>query len=147
MCVDDTTTHTCAFLSLLTSRSTSRFYVSSTTCLLYSRECAVENDTEEKNGWKKFLFLFSLHKEAAYSRSSITLRLNRWCYMDYFWTILSLYCISGPWACQLHCCLCRVRKLLDFIKNILICVLKVNKGLVTLERHEGEKLMTEFPFC
>ncbi len=26
----------------------------------------------------------------------------------------------------------------DFIKNILICVPKVNEGLTGLERHEGE---------
>ncbi len=39
---------------------------------------------------------------------------------------------------QLHCCLCRVRELSDFIKNILICVPKMNQGLTDLERHEGE---------
>jgi len=27
---------------------------------------------------------------------------------------------------------------LDFIKNILICVLKMNEGLTGVERHEGE---------
>ncbi len=32
----------------------------------------------------------------------------------------------------------RVRKLSNFIKNILICVPKMNKGLTGLERHEGE---------
>ncbi len=32
----------------------------------------------------------------------------------------------------------RVRELTDFIKNILICVLKMNEGLTGLERHEGE---------
>ncbi len=32
---------------------------------------------------------------------------------------------------QLHCCL-RVRKLLDFIKNILIYVPKMNEGLMGL---------------
>ncbi len=32
----------------------------------------------------------------------------------------------------------RVRDLADFIKNILICVLKMNGGLTGLERHEGE---------
>jgi len=26
----------------------------------------------------------------------------------------------------------------DFIKNILICVMKMNKGLMGVERHEGE---------
>ncbi len=32
----------------------------------------------------------------------------------------------------------RVRELSDFIKNILICVLKMNEGLTGLEQHEGE---------
>ncbi len=32
----------------------------------------------------------------------------------------------------------RVRELSEFIKNILICVLKMNEGLTGLERHEGE---------
>ncbi len=32
----------------------------------------------------------------------------------------------------------RVRELSDFIKNILICVVKMNEGLTGLERHEGE---------
>ncbi len=31
-----------------------------------------------------------------------------------------------------------VRELSDFIKNILICVPKMNDGLMVLERHEGE---------
>ncbi len=31
-----------------------------------------------------------------------------------------------------------VRELSEFIKNILICVPKINKGLTGLERHEGE---------
>ncbi len=32
----------------------------------------------------------------------------------------------------------RFLELLDFIKNILICVLKMNRGLTGLEQHEGE---------
>ncbi len=32
----------------------------------------------------------------------------------------------------------RVRELSEFIKNILICVPKMNGGLTGLERHEGE---------
>ncbi len=32
----------------------------------------------------------------------------------------------------------RVRKLSDFIKNILMCVPKMNEGLTGLEPHEGE---------
>ncbi len=40
----------------------------------------------------------------------------------------------------------RVRELSDFINNILICVLKMNKGLTGLERQEGEQLMIIFIF-
>ncbi len=32
----------------------------------------------------------------------------------------------------------RVRELSELIQNILICVLKMNKGLTGFERHEGE---------
>ncbi len=35
-------------------------------------------------------------------------------------------------------CLWSVRELLDFIKNILICVPKMKEGLRGLERYEGE---------
>jgi len=38
------------------------------------------------------------------------------------------------------------KNLLDFIKNILICVPKMNEGLTGLERHEGEYLMTYISF-
>ncbi len=40
----------------------------------------------------------------------------------------------------------RVRELSDFIKNILICVLKINESITGLERHKGESLKTEFSF-
>ncbi len=33
---------------------------------------------------------------------------------------------------------------MDFIKNTLNCVPKMNEGLMGLERHEAEQLMTEF---
>ncbi len=39
-----------------------------------------------------------------------------------------------------------VRKLSDFIKIIFICVPMMNEGLIGLERHDGEILMTEFSF-
>ncbi len=39
-----------------------------------------------------------------------------------------------------------VRKLSDFIKNSLICILKMNKGLTLLERHEGDSLTTKLSF-
>ncbi len=71
---------------------------------------------------------FFVHKK--YSRSLIQLQLNYWCHMDYFNDVLTTLLMLF--------CLCRVRKLSDFIKNILICVSKMNEGLVGLERHEGE---------
>ncbi len=40
----------------------------------------------------------------------------------------------------------RDRKCSGFIKNILICVLKMNQNLMGLKWHEGEKIMTEFSF-
>ncbi len=51
-----------------------------------------------------------------------------------------LYYVSVlyPLPCKDPCCLWRVRELSDFIKNIVICVAKMNEGLMGLERHEGE---------
>ncbi len=39
--------------------------------------------------------------------------------------------------CLDPCCLQRLRELLEIIKNILICVPKINEGLTDLEQHEG----------
>ncbi len=44
----------------------------------------------------------------------------------------------GPGTFQLHCSQWRVRKLTYFIKNILICVPKMNEDLTGLERRVGE---------
>ncbi len=52
--------------------------------------------------------------------------------MDYFNDALTTFLALERF------CLNRVRKLSDFIKNILICVPKMNKGLAGLKRHEGE---------
>ncbi len=56
--------------------------------------------------------------------------------MDYFndvlATFLDLDCV------RIFAVYGRVRQLSEFIKNILICVPKMNKGLTGLERHEGE---------
>ncbi len=46
---------------------------------------------------------------------------------------------------QLHCCLYRVRKLSNFIKNILICVSKMNE-VTGLKRLQGDSLITVFTF-
>ncbi len=71
-----------------------------------------------------------------YSRSFINLRLNHWCHMDHFNDLLTTFLVHK--TIQLRCCLCRVRKLSDLIKNILICVPKMKEGLTGLEWHEGE---------
>ncbi len=50
-----------------------------------------------------------------------------------FWTWEHCSCVA---VCK--CCLWRVRELSDFIRNILICVPKMNEGLTGLKRHEGK---------
>ncbi len=50
------------------------------------------------------------------------------------YAVLTTFCALTMYPC----CLWRVRKLSDLIKNILICVPKMNEGLTGLERHEGE---------
>ncbi len=52
--------------------------------------------------------------------------------MDYFTDVLITFLGLGKF--QLHCCLWRVRNLLDFIKNILVCVTKINQGIMGLEQ-------------
>ncbi len=90
--------------------------------------------TEDVTWRWKSSFLFSVHKK--YSRSFVKLRLNHWCHVDYFTNVLAKF--LGLKTFLLRCCLWRFRKLLDFIKKILICVLKMNEGFTGLERHEGE---------
>ncbi len=126
--------------TLFTSRRCTLYIKQCSSSLTYSnleyradelRETDVEwvskTDTDEKKLLNKVItFVFFVHKK--YSRSFIKWML----------TILKLSYLSGPWMCQLRCGLCRVKKLSDFIKNILICALKMNEGLTGLERHEGE---------
>ncbi len=54
--------------------------------------------------------------------------------MDYFNYVLTTFLGLERVSCV---AVYGVRKLSDFIKNILICVLKMNEGLTGLERHEG----------
>ncbi len=62
--------------------------------------------------------------------------------MDYFTDVLATFlCVDRGNILAVYG---RVRKLSDFIKNILICVPKMNEGLKDLERREGDKLMTAF---
>ncbi len=53
--------------------------------------------------------------------------------MDYFNDVLTTFLGLERVSCV---AVYGVRKLSDFIKNILICVLKMNQGLTGLERHE-----------
>ncbi len=64
---------------------------------------------------KFIVFVFFVQKK--YSHSFIKLWLNHCC--------VALLSMQG-------------QKALDFIKNILICVMKINEGFMGLERHEGE---------
>ncbi len=84
---------------------------------------------KRRNCYRKSFFLFSLRTKI--SRSFIKVWLSHWCYMD------DHYYLSGHWMCQLCCSLWKVRKLSDFIKNILICVPKMNKGLYRFETTRG----------
>ncbi len=92
----------------------------------------VEDWQKRRNCWIKSLFLFSLRTK--YSRSFINLRLNHWCHMDYFNNVLTT-CLG------LECGSCVAvagSKSSHVMKNIFICVPKMNEGLTGLERHEGE---------
>ncbi len=78
------------------------------------------------------VILFGFFAFEKYSRNFVKLRLNPWWHMNYFTDLLAMFRCLDP------CCLRRVRELSDFIKNILICVLKMNGGLTGLARHEDE---------
>ncbi len=55
------------------------------------------------------------------------------------WTVLPMYLLRF-WTWEHFSCVAvyvRVWELSDFIKNTLICVLKMNEGLTGLERYEG----------
>ncbi len=62
------------------------------------------------------------------------LRLNHWCHMNYFNSVLTTF-----WALNVSVVLLSMegQKALRFHQNILICVLKMNEGLCALERHES----------
>ncbi len=49
-----------------------------------------------------------------------------------------IYYVSGPGNISVVLLSMEGQRALRFIRNILICVLKMNEGLTGLERHEGE---------
>ncbi len=56
--------------------------------------------------------------------------------MDYFTDVLATFlCVDRGNILAVYG---RVRELSEFIKNILICVPKMNEGFAGMERHEGE---------
>ncbi len=76
------------------------------------------------------LFLFALR-----TKSILVASEN-----DVTWTILSMSLLCF-WVWEHVSCVAvygKGRGLSDFIKNILICVLKMNESLTGLKRHEGE---------
>ncbi len=75
---------------------------------------------EQKLLNKVVIFVFFAHKK--YPCSFITLWLNHWCHKEYFNNVF----LDRGRSIAVYG---RVRKLSDFIKNILICVQKINKGL------------------
>ncbi len=56
--------------------------------------------------------------------------------MDYFYNLLATFLSFD--RVRILDVFGRVRKLSEFIKNILIYVRKMNEGLTGLEQHEGE---------
>ncbi len=56
--------------------------------------------------------------------------------MDYFNDVLAMFLSLD--RVRILAVYCRIRELSEFIKNILICVPKMNEGLTGLEPHEGE---------
>ncbi len=92
-------------------------------------------DMEEKkllNTFVIFVF-FGLKK---YSCSFIKLQLSHWCHM----TVLTMSLLPF-WALNVPSCVAVYRGSESsriWSKNIVICVLKMNEGLMGLEQHEGE---------
>ncbi len=72
--------------------------------------------------------MFYLHTK------SILIASQNWSWAtDVTWTVLPMFLyVSGSGKISV------AYKLSDFIKNILICVPKMNEGLMGFELHEGE---------
>jgi len=85
-------------------------------------------------------FFFCVSKQSTYH--FIKLRVIQWSHMDFFNDVFTTFLDleSGSSIGSLW----RDQKLSDFIKKILICVLKMNEDLSDVEWHKCEWLMTEF---
>ncbi len=93
---------------------------------------ALKTDTKEKKLLNKVaIFAFFAPKKVFSQLHKITVKLSQ--------SILTMsLLISGPGNVSDALLSLGVWKLSDFIKNIVICVPKMNKGLMGLERHEGD---------
>ncbi len=70
---------------------------------------------------KVFIFVFFAHKK--YSCSVITVQLNHWCYTDYFNDDLTIFLGLERGSCvEVY----TGSEISNFIKNIIICVPKIN---------------------
>jgi len=69
--------------------------------------------------------------QTKHSTLFIKLRLNHWSHMDYFYDAFTTFLGLESGSCT--GCQWRDRKLSDFIKNIFICVPKMNESLTGLE--------------
>ncbi len=116
------------FVSIHLYRILCSLFISRNQYLYYLRDSSPKNEN--------YVINYSPSCHSKHVRPSfVKLWLNTWCHMDYFTDDLATFLDLG--TLQLCCCLCRVRKISDFIKNILICVPKMNE-VTGLERHDGE---------
>ncbi len=89
-----------------------------TTCTLvpwFSLELFLELTRKRRNCWIKSLFCFLCTQKVFPSHHKIMVEPL----LPHGLFYRCLYYLSEPWTCKLHCCQCRVRKLLDFIKDHL----------------------------
>ncbi len=133
----------CALLSSACKQSSAhsfRFYVSSITrirCLHAEVLLIMAEDVIWMKRMLNKVFFFLLYTQKVFlqlRKSTVEPLMS--CHMDCFIDVLTTFLGLGTF--QLCCCLWRVRKLMDFIKNILICVPKMNEGLTGLKQHEGQ---------
>ncbi len=66
-------------------------------------------------------------KKKKYRRSVAKLKKSHWCHMDCFTDVFTTFLDLGTF--QLSCYIWRVWEVSDLIKNILICVPRMNEGL------------------
>ncbi len=95
----------------------------------YNNPCDISGSTVNV-----IIFVFVAHKK--YSRSFVKVKLNDWYHMDYFNDVLATF--LNLERVRILYVYGKIRELSEFIKNILICVPKMNEGLTGLERYEGE---------